>query len=336
MRNIKTTIEDLKDNKQVEEKTIRPLGLKEYIGQEKLKGTVQLMIESAKIRGVPTDHMLFYGQAGLGKTTLAGVVANEMNAKMKYISGATIEKPGDIVSVLNSIKENDVVFIDEIHRMDKSAEEVLYTAMEDFFVNITIGQGAQSKQISLPLPKFTLIGATTRSDMVSKPLRDRFGLTYRMELYTVGELQKIALRTANIFEIDMDKDGALLLAQNARGTPRIVNKYVARARDIAVVDESPVDIVVAKQALDTLGIVMDGLDETDMLILKNLADFNKPIGLTTLSDIIGEDSETIESVYEPYLIKNGYIMKTPKGRLISEKGALVVNSDSAHQIAMNF
>ncbi len=328
MKKIKTKIDELKTEKTGEENGIRPHGLREYIGQEKLKGTVQLMIESAKIRNVPVDHMLFYGQAGLGKTTLAGVVANEMGAKMTYLSGATIEKAGDIASVLAKVQENDVVFIDEIHRMDKSAEEILYTAMEDFFVNITIGQGMQSKQIKLEIPKFTLIGATTRSDMLSKPLRDRFGLSYRMELYTTEELQEIAMRTASIFNIEMRKDGALLLAENARGTPRIVNKYVARARDIAVVEEVPVDANVARQALDTLGVVNDGLDETDILILERLAEFSKPIGLNTLANIIGEDTETIEGVYEPYLLKTGLILKTPKGRIISEKGANLVHRNT--------
>jgi len=312
------------------EKTLRPRSLREYIGQEKVKKNLEVFIEAAKKRKEPLDHVLLYGPPGLGKTTLACIVAEEMGVNIKVTSGPAIEKPGELAAILSQLSENDVLFIDEIHRLNKQVEEVLYPAMEDYAIDIIIGKGEQSKSLRIDLPKFTLVGATTRAGMLSAPLRDRFGVVSRLDLYNVIELMSIVIRSSAVLGIEVDEEGALEIAKRSRGTPRLANRLLKRVRDFAEVEhQGKIDYNVAKCALDKLDVDGYGLDDTDrnilMTIIKNYG--GGPVGIDVLSAAIGEDAGTIEDVYEPYLIKNGLINRTPRGRVVTEKAYKHLNLD---------
>ena len=312
------------------EKTLRPRSLREYIGQEKVKKNLEVFIEAAKKRKEALDHVLLYGPPGLGKTTLACIVAEEMGVNIKVTSGPAIEKPGELAAILSQLSENDVLFIDEIHRLNKQVEEVLYPAMEDYAIDIIIGKGEQSKSLRIDLPKFTLVGATTRAGMLSAPLRDRFGVVSRLDLYNVTELMSIVIRSSAVLGIEVDEEGALEIAKRSRGTPRLANRLLKRVRDFAEVEhQGKIDYNVAKCALDKLDVDGYGLDDTDrnilMTIIKNYG--GGPVGIDVLSAAIGEDAGTIEDVYEPYLIKNGLINRTPRGRVVTEKAYKHLNLD---------
>ncbi len=300
---------------------LRPRLLSEYIGQEKAKDTLRIFIDAAKQRQDALDHVLFYGPPGLGKTTLACIIANEMDVNIKITSGPAIEKPGEMAAILNNLQEGDVLFIDEIHRLNRQVEEVLYPAMEDFAIDIMIGKGAAARSIRLALPRFTLIGATTRAGMLSAPLRDRFGVVNHLEYYSEKELQTIVLRSARVLEVEIDNRGALEIARRSRGTPRLANRMLKRVRDYAQVRyDGRISSAVASEALDLLEVDRFGLDHIDRAILELMIDKfgGGPVGLDTLSAAIGEDSGTIEDVYEPYLLKNGFLNRTPKGRVVTD------------------
>ncbi len=303
------------------ENNLRPSGLDDYIGQDKAKNNLKIYIEAAKSRNEPLDHVLFYGPPGLGKTTLACIIANEMGVNIKVTSGPAIEKPGEMAAILNNLKENDVLFIDEIHKLNRQVEEVLYPAMEDYAIDIMIGKGAAARSIRLELPKFTLVGATTRAGLLTAPLRDRFGVIHKLEFYSVEQLRSIIIRSAGVLNVSIDYDGATEIARRSRGTPRLANRLLKRVRDFAQVKyDGDITKEVADYALDTLDVDKFGLDNGDRTILETI--INKfgggPVGLDTLAAAIGEDSGTLEDVYEPYLIKNGFINRTPRGRVATE------------------
>lgn len=302
------------------EGSLRPQSLDEYIGQEKTKNTLKIYIEAAKQRHDSLDHVLFYGPPGLGKTTLSAIIANEMGVHMKVTSGPAIEKPGEIAAILNNLQEGDILFVDEIHRLNRQVEEVLYPAMEDFAIDIIIGKGASARSIRLDLPKFTLVGATTRAGLLSAPLRDRFGVMHHLEFYNQKELQTIILRSAQVLGVEIDVKGAAEIAKRSRGTPRLANRLLKRVRDFAQVKyDGKITYEVASFALDLLEVDQYGLDKIDRRILKTLIVNFKggPVGVETLAAAIGEDSGTVEDVYEPYLLQNGFLSRTPRGRVAS-------------------
>ena len=303
------------------EGNLRPQTLDEYIGQEKTKNTLKIYIEAARQRHDSLDHVLFYGPPGLGKTTLSGIIANEMGVHMKVTSGPAIEKPGEMAAILNNLQEGDILFVDEIHRLNRQVEEVLYPAMEDFAIDIMIGKGASARSIRLDLPKFTLVGATTRAGLLSAPLRDRFGVIHHLEFYSKKELTTIIMRSAQVLGVEIDVKGAGEIAMRSRGTPRLANRLLKRVRDFAQVKGSgSIDTEIAQFALEALNIDKYGLDEIDNKILCTIIDKFKggPVGLTTIATALGEDAGTIEEVYEPFLIKEGFLKRTPRGREVTE------------------
>ena len=307
------------------ENNLRPLAREDYIGQEKVKRNLKVYIEAAKARNDSLDHVLFYGPPGLGKTTLAGIIANEMGTHLKVTSGPAIEKPGEMAAILNNLAEGDVLFVDEIHRLNRQVEEVLYPAMEDYQIDVMIGKGATARSIRLELPKFTLVGATTRAGLLSAPLRDRFGVVNHLEYYTVKELETIIIRSANVLGVEIDSQGANELARRSRGTPRLANRLLKRVRDFAQVKyDGRITGEVADYALNLLDVDRDGLDANDRLILGTIIKKfgGGPVGLDTLAASIGEDAGTLEDVYEPYLIQNGFINRTPRGRVATNEAYL--------------
>lgn len=309
-----------KEDKQIE-KSLRPQFLSEYIGQEKIRKNLKVYIDAAKLRKESLDHVLFYGPPGLGKTTLCNIIANEMGTNLKVTSGPAIEKPGDMAAILNNLNEGDVLFVDEIHRLNRQVEEVLYPAMEDFVIDIVIGKDAGARSIRLDLPKFTLVGATTRAGLLTAPLRDRFGVVQKLEFYNTNELKEIVRRSATVLGVEIDESGAIEIARRSRGTPRLANRLLKRVRDFAQVKYNGViDKSVADFALDTLDVDKLGLDNNDRMILLTIIEKfgGGPVGLNTLSAAIGEDAGTLEEVYEPYLLMNGLINRTPGGRVATE------------------
>ena len=313
--------ESLDIEEQKSEYNLRPQYLSEYIGQKKVKDNLHIFIEAAKKRNEPLDHLLLYGPPGLGKTTLSTIVANEMGVNIKITSGPAIEKPGELAAILNNLSDNDILFIDEIHRLSTQVEEVLYPAMEDYAIDVVIGKGAGARSIRLDLPRFTLIGATTRVGMLSAPLRDRFGMVDKLEFYTHDDLREIVMRSAEVLGVDIDEEGALEIARRSRGTPRLANRLLKRCRDYAeVCHDGHIDHYVAKAALDKLQVDSMGLDVNDRNILMTMIEkfAGGPVGLDTLAAAVGEDPGTIEDVYEPYFIMNGFINRTPRGRVVTD------------------
>ena len=313
--------ESLDIEEQKSEYNLRPQYLSEYIGQKKVKDNLHIFIEAAKKRNEPLDHLLLYGPPGLGKTTLSTIVANEMGVNIKITSGPAIEKPGELAAILNNLSDNDILFIDEIHRLSTQVEEVLYPAMEDYAIDVVIGKGAGARSIRLDLPRFTLIGATTRVGMLSAPLRDRFGMVDKLEFYTHDDLREIVMRSAEVLGVDIDEEGALEIARRLRGTPRLANRLLKRCRDYAeVCHDGHIDHDVAKAALDKLQVDSMGLDVNDRNILMTMIEkfAGGPVGLDTLAAAVGEDPGTIEDVYEPYFIMNGFINRTPRGRVVTD------------------
>jgi len=303
------------------ENSLRPQLLKDYIGQDKIKENLKVFIDAAKKRKEPLDHALFFGPPGLGKTTLAGIIANEMGVNIKITSGPAIEKPGELAAILNNLQEGDILFIDEIHRLSRQVEEVLYPAMEDFAIDIMIGKGSSAKSIRLELPPFTLIGATTRAGLLTAPLRDRFGMIHRLEYYSVSELQTIIINSADKLNVKVETDGAKELARRSRGTPRLANRMLKRVRDFAEIKfDGIITKKVADYALDLMEVDRLGLDQMDRTLLTTMIEKFQggPVGLDTLAAALGEDSGTIEDVYEPYLLKNGLLNRTPRGRVVTE------------------
>lgn len=314
------TTENLEEDVKIESH-LRPQLLDDYIGQEKAKEILKVYITAARERGEALDHVLFYGPPGLGKTTLAGIIANEMHVNIKITSGPAIEKPGEMAAILNNLQEGDVLFVDEIHRLNRQVEEVLYPAMEDYAIDIMIGKGASARSIRLDLPKFTLVGATTRVGMLTAPLRDRFGVIHRLEFYTVEELKRIIARSAKVLDVGIDDAGATALARRSRGTPRLANRLLKRVRDFAQVKyDGYITEDVANYALDLLDVDKCGLDQTDRNLLMTIIERfdGGPVGLDTLAASLSEDSGTIEDVYEPYLLKDGFIQRTPRGRIVTD------------------
>ena len=304
------------------EGSLRPKTLREYIGQEKAKGNLEVFIQAAKMRGEPLDHVLLHGPPGLGKTTLSGIIANEMGVNIRITSGPAIEKPGDLAALLTNLAENDILFVDEIHRLNRSVEEILYPAMEDFAIDIIIGKGPSANSIRLDLPRFTLIGATTRAGQLSAPLRDRFGVTLRLELYTPEELAQIVTRSAGLLDVPIESDGAMEIACRSRGTPRIANRMLRRVRDFAQVKAGGVITrPVADQALTALEVDHLGLDAVDRRMLASIIEHygGGPVGLETLAATINEEAITLEDVYEPYLMQMGFLTRTPRGRCVTRR-----------------
>ena len=317
-RVITTTV--LEEDKTIES-SLRPQLLKDYVGQEKIKDNLKVYIEAAKNRGEALDHVLFYGPPGLGKTTLASIIANEMGTHLKVTSGPAIAKPGEMAAILNNLSEGDILFVDEIHRLNRQVEEVLYPAMEDYAIDIMLGKGESARSIRIDLPKFTLVGATTRAGMLSAPLRDRFGVVNHMEYYTVDELKHIIVQSAGKLQVEIDEQGAYEMARRSRGTPRLANRLLKRVRDFAEVKyDGVITYEVADFALNLLEVDTFGLDQNDRNILLTIIDkfAGGPVGLDTLAASTGEDAGTIDDVYEPYLVKNNFIVRTPKGRIATD------------------